>query len=303
MYLTPLLNHFTNKPIDKYIINKSFNDKGDLEIVQLHFSNEEESSKEQSSQEPKPPKIILGILGYILVKDEDKDTIRTFRMTPLKSCKDVFPIIMANVKNLFGIVSNFYNVVLVEEKPHLIQLYNNSIFLTEYMKGKENYLFNNYNFLNSIRKIIAFNYLMCVPFPVNSRFENNILVEPYHLNTNGGTCIKDTKNSTSVFYIYVNETLKVEKQYTKKFIDDEINVPKSIINRYFEKSDELFQKYVGDIARDIDTEKLRFELVKIVNLYNPDYIPWTNAVYNRFLSSKEMSLSIFEVEQRNFGTF
>ena len=61
-----------------------------------------------------------------------------------------------------------------------------------------------------------------------------------------------------------------------------MDVPKNVLNKWFDGSLEVFYKEVKNLIRGIDADDLRSKLIDIVNFYNNDYVSWVNVVYERF---------------------
>jgi endonuclease III-like uncharacterized protein len=80
----------------------------------------------------------------------------------------------------------------------------------------------------------------------------------------------------SILYLYsINEK---SYYYNNKKMD----VPKNVLNKWFDGSLEVFYKEVKNLIRGIDADDLRSKLIDIVNFYNNDYVSWVNVVYERF---------------------
>lgn len=177
--------------------------------------------------------------------------------------KNLFPLIINEIKPIFSILNVRYNIVLIDGIKYLAYKNYNNIPLEEYVKES--------NYKNSLahldlQRLFVFNWLMCL----GSNYENNIYVFP---NSNNPHLI-NVKKSTNVFFISI-------KEHSFKYLSTDCIISRHIIKEYFNNSEEQFYKIAKNMVRDIDINALRQEMNKIVNKYDNDFIGWVNVVYDR----------------------
>jgi hypothetical protein len=183
-------------------------------------------------------------------------------------CKNLFPLILNEVKTFFEIPKIYYNIVLIDSQKYLAYENLNNVSLLEYSETID---IKNESLLFQLQRIFAFNFLMCI----NSNYENKIKVFPNNTNP----FIVDMKNTKSVIFKSINE-----KSFKYDILYHEI--PKSILERWFEGSLENFRKVVKDMVNEIDPDSFRQETLKIVRKYDESYVPWVNSIYLNIRNAK-----------------
>lgn len=293
MYYKTFLHDYTRKSIDKCIRNKIYNEEGVLSKVEIHFGVRKLLFKVKPYKSDFPlilsnVKLLLKIptIMYDVTYIEDKPYLIYLDKSSVK-LSDYLNYNIKKYKERLTYTSldsesdNSEDEIPFESRapysvPYKIPEGKN---ITSYYS----YLNNSSLLLLRFRQLIAFNWVMCLSYPHNVKVENNILVEPYFYEPCEAF---DTYGSDAVVFIYTNEDLNINTQYTKKFISGDFDTPKTIIREYFNNSQELFYEHVSRIVMNIDPNKLKFELLKIVNYHNKEYIPWVNLVYERVLNAK-----------------
>jgi hypothetical protein len=193
--------------------------------------------------------------------------------------KNEFPLIIDCVKPYFNIINTGYNVVLINNEKYLIYKHNNEMILSEYT-NKINYKFDSYKNIklkNDIKKIIIFNWLMCIANGTYADFEQRVLVKNLNPLINLEEC-------DSVLYLYTFN----EKNCSINLDDKSLSIPQTTLNRWFDGSLENFYTETKNLIRGMDADSLKSKLSDIVNYYNNDYISWVNAVFERFRFVKNL---------------
>ena len=116
-----------------------------------------------------------------------------------------------------------------------------------------------------MRNIFAFRYLVCL----NCNFENKIDVRP---------------GNDNPFPISCRETAFS--------LDNESNtsrIPKSIIKRWFNGSDEILTDTAKELIADRDITFIKFKIQDIINTYESGrHMGWCNSVYDKMLMVKNI---------------
>jgi len=207
----------------------------------------------------------------------------------LDKFKNNFSFILNAVKPSFSFnYIEFYKLKFDSENntnEYIGHITSNEITLNDLSsdKIKENIIY--------IRRILTFNWLMCVNQNDISEVKHNLKACPFVKSD-----IADVKNSSNLIFYYINEDLPLkylhnDKNPSKYLISGSKDLPMTIIKEFFSGSKELFYKYVSMIAKGIDPNKLKFKLESIVNIYDKKYTIWINLVYNRFMNAKDIALS------------
>ncbi len=203
--------------------------------------------------------------------------------------KNEFGLILNKIKPYFNLIYNIFYKLELDGNKYLMYKSINDISLLEF----EKFNVNSKKIINSniteIRKILVFNWLMCVNQNTLSEVKNNIRITTFSDNR-----VINFKNISSchlnLIFNYFNESLEFNNMYSKKYLTSgSKDLPKTIIKEYFDNSIELFYDYVCFIMDGIDPTNLKIELLKIVRKYNQEYIPWVNVVYERLLSAKNLT--------------
>lgn len=238
----------------------------DKHIIEKIYQEKEGSGSKRETPEPSFSKLIRIKLG------EDK-IYNCYKFT------NELTLIVDLIKKYFFIRRNFYDVVSITNEKNIKELYiiyeyENDITLMEYKSDnkKIGYLVN-----DSIKRIIAFNWLLCIKRGTNN-IENKIFVR------SGIKHLTRVKECRSVI-LFTNP----EKNY---YLNSEtsFDIPKHILNEWFEGKIENFYISMKEMIRGIDENYFREELKKIIGLYNNDYLYWLNSVIERFRFVKNMDL-------------
>jgi hypothetical protein len=181
-----------------------------------------------------------------------------------------FPLILDSVKRYFNVFPTLYNVGIIDNKKYLLSPYKNDISLEEYVTYRRTA--KNESNIHDIRNIFVFNWIMCV------KNSYDIYVRPF-----SSVDFLDTKKCDSVIFFSKGEK-------TFHYFEEKSDVPKLIISEWFDKSVELFYEYAINMIKNIDCDKFRFEITKIILGYkNQEYLSWLNVVYNRIRNIHQMS--------------
>lgn len=180
------------------------------------------------------------------------------------------PLIIDSLKNYFYVNKTRYNIGEIDNKKYLFYESTNEIPFTEFNKNnKESELIKSH-----IRKIIIFQYLMCIK-PLNSSIENNIFVK------SNNSLITKIEECDSLISFY---TFNENDYYMD--INKSPEIPKILINSWFNGDLNFFNECIKQNLNGIDANTLRNKLNDIVSFYNSDYKCWINSVFNRVLNLK-----------------
>lgn len=294
MYYNQPLGDYNKDGIDitKYIVNIYSDEKGDIHDITI----------------------------------KTKENYYSFGIIPQNiESKSDFSMILTNAKILFSIPYLEYNLVRIsknsKEQKYLIFNGSEYIHFREYIKHRK---IKSYN-LYKLRRLICFNWLMNVKIPLCSKkLISNMRVQHEY----SSFCITDIKNTDDVSFYFINEELasksnikdsefhtspeslkleidklfsniKIIRDYfkdenefrnleSKIFKDENPTSNEGVLERYKVSLRNSFIKRVLDLIEKIDPEKVKYELLKIVQEYNEDYIPWVNLVYERILNAKKL---------------
>lgn len=212
---------------------------------------------------------------YIIQKYYKKDKLYEVELNIQDNLKlnliklNKFVLILNEVKDKFFISKIYYNIVSIYGEDYIAYEKLDIIPLLEYTKH------NNINgkiLKLNLQRLFVFNWLMCI----NNNLEHKIYTFPARNLDN----ITETKTSKNVYFITVNE-----KSF--KYSPDECQISQTILKKYFEDSNEKFEDLAKMMVRNINMDKLRTELLKIVKKYDESYISWVNVVYKRLSDFKE----------------
>jgi hypothetical protein len=114
-------------------------------------------------------------------------------------------------------------------------------------------------FIEEIRKVFAFRWLMCL----NNNFENTIEVR------------------TGVGINYPISCRENTFNYDSSSVSTRI--PKTIIHTWFENKDELVDTTISILIKEKDLSVLRFEIQKIIKKFDKHLISWNNSIFEKLL--------------------
>lgn len=174
------------------------------------------------------------------------------------------PLILDSIKKYFYLGKNNYILVTIKGVKYIINKNYNQISIKDYIS-----LNDSKNIEHLIRKIFAFNWIMCVKNGMCLSYEKNILVKSLNpLVTRVNEC------STSLILYTIGES-----GYISDISKDVIST--TILNKWFDGKIEIFYKVARNLLEGIDIDFFRNRFVEIINFYNKDYIGWSNSVYER----------------------
>lgn len=200
-------------------------------------------------------------LVKIKLKSNDGITLNVLKY------KTPFIFMLNEMKKHFRCIHKVeYNIATINDIDYLLYEDYDNISLANYIE-KSDYK-KRLSAELEIQMLFAFNWLMCV----NNNYENRINVFTY---TNFYKCL-DIYKTNKVYFQSVGE-----KSYNKNFKYD---ISKFILNKYFNGSMENFNKIVSILISEIDPNKVKFEMEKVVKKYDESYMWWVNIVYEKLLS-------------------
>lgn len=189
-----------------------------------------------------------------------------------------YPLILDRVKKFFKIFRTRYYYTQIEGTRYLARLPFKEISLDEYIKlftssdiSHKNKITNiglRASFINEIQRLIAFNWVMCIPTVNNT--ESKIYVR----------ALNPTHNidRNTIVYPYTCNERDFARDVSSCDISDKT------LNRWFDGSRELFYAHVRKIVKGIDIVKFKSEFEKIILMTNSLLVPWVNIVYDRMVS-------------------
>jgi hypothetical protein len=184
------------------------------------------------------------------------------------------PLILDSIKPYFYLIKTKYNIVLIENVKYLMYECENEITLSKYMSSKNDNCF----LMENVRRRIVFNWLMCIKKCSKSYYEENIYIKTYNPLI---TRVEECSNLLKFFTINEND------YYTDILKNSEI--PKSVLDEWFNGSYEIFYSYVQELLKGIDVNILRSKISNIIGFYNGEYAYWLNSVYDRILNAKNLN--------------
>jgi hypothetical protein len=188
--------------------------------------------------------------------------------------KNELPLIIDRIKKVFSICPTNYNIVKIDDIKYLSFMNFNDVNFKDY---KINNLNRKWCYEDNIRKIIIFNWLMCIK-NLDITLENRIYVRPY----NFSFCIDPLKCRNVLL-------LSTSENDFYPILNTKAEIPTSTVKEWFKGSIDFFYEVVSDVLQEIDVDILRSTLTEIINKYNNDYMPWLNSVYNRITNAKYLS--------------
>lgn len=184
------------------------------------------------------------------------------KLIPVKilKYKNEIPIIIDECKPLFGLkkvgkhkamIKDIQVVIVRYQGDISLKRYLNDMLLTPEKTGKY--------FIEEIRKVFVFRWLMCL----NNNWENTIEVR-----TGSGinypiSCRENTFN-------YDASSLSTR-------------IPKTIMNIWFDGSEDMIDIITQSFLKDKDLSVLRFEIQKIINKFDKQLISWNNSIFDKIL--------------------
>jgi hypothetical protein len=175
------------------------------------------------------------------------------------------PLIVDLVKKYFLIFKNYYNIVLINKEKYIIYEYEYEILLSDYLSKNDKVSFLT---MDNIKRIIAFNWLMCI-----KRFSN---IQDKIYVKSGIRHLTNVKECSLVMLI-----TKPEKNYHWDVNNHNADISQNMLNQWFGGKLENFYSIVKEIIKGIDIKYFRSDIAKIINTYDNDYIFWSNAVIER----------------------
>jgi hypothetical protein len=207
---------------------------------------------------------------YSCIKSEDDHILYIWtknqkgepKLIPVKILryKNDIPIIIDECKPLFGIKKVGKHKAILKSVPIILIRYQGDISLKRYLidtmltpekTGKY--------FIEEIRKVFAFRWLMCL----NNNFENTIEVR------------------TGVGINYPISCRENTFNYDSSSVSTRI--PKTIIHTWFENKDELVDTTISILIKEKDLSVLRFEIQKIIKKFDKHLISWNNSIFEKLL--------------------
>jgi hypothetical protein len=186
--------------------------------------------------------------------------------------KNDIPLILDITKKMFCIYNCDYVIGKIEGEKYLIYKNDNNVSLNDYLQHNEK---RNISYL--VKLIFVFNWIMCVKNGLCLSYENNIFIKSLN------PFVSDTvecKNFIQAFSIN-------ENNFT--YDADKVISP-TILNKWFDGEVENFYNLARNMLNGINADVFRGKFKEIINFYNPEYIPWSNTVYERISFIKNMEL-------------
>ncbi len=172
--------------------------------------------------------------------------------------KDDVPLIADELKRIFGVSPIGKHRVRYFGDECIINKYVNDIPIEEFMKYVVDKSTLTPLFINEMRNIFAFRYLVCL----NCNYENKINIRtdsvPYPISYQETT-----------FSLFADKS--------------SCRIPKTIIKEWFDNDDMIFYDTVNLIMKDKDPMLIKFEVESIIRKYNDKYIGWVNSIYDRIM--------------------
>ncbi len=182
------------------------------------------------------------------------------------------PLIIDKIKSYFYLINTRYNIGEIDNVKYLYYEYSNEIPFSQFKdENKENFFV-----ISNMRRIIIFQYLMCIK-PLNCSIENNIFVR-----SNNPLITRPQECNFLLHFYTVNEN-DYFMDLNKGF-----EIPNTLINTWFDGDINIFNECISQSLKGIDANVLRNKLSDIVKFYNDDYKYWINSVYNRVLNFKNI---------------
>lgn len=226
----------------------------------------------------------IGSLDKIIIDKQYNENNKLESVILNNSCKykvfpykNELPLILDLIKKYFYISRTKYDIVYIDKSLYYIFENDNSISLSYYLSklGK----CENYNIKESVKRILAFNWLMCIKNGYSLMFEDDIIIK------SDNKMVSKIEECDSLLYCYsYNENDFVIVKNGKS------DIPKNALNKWFDGSLEEFYKVVKSMIQGIEADFMRSKILDIVNEYNNDYVVWVNAVYERFRFIKNLKL-------------
>lgn len=187
--------------------------------------------------------------------------------------KNKLPLIINNFKEHFNISKIYYNIVTIDNIKYYAYRNNNNIPLQEYLLTNDiKYKLPYYQ----IRNNLAFNWLMCL----NLNYEKNL----YVFANNSDPFITDMKTTKNIIVKFINE--KSFKTNTDNHV-----ISKSILDKYFNGSEEEFRDVVKDLVDEVDPDIFRSKVKEIIEEIDPQFLTWLNSVYKNIVFAKQFNYS------------
>jgi hypothetical protein len=188
---------------------------------------------------------------------------------------DIFILILDEIKGYFKIPYTTKLKAYINGLPVLVSLYRNEININKFNSNDIHEVYgplnikslkNSASFMNEIRRLFAFRFIMCLSSNTeckidvivkklnNKLFMNNIL----DTNTYLPICIRESS--------YLNSS-----NFSDKIIKaDSTNIPLTVIEKWFEGSKEIAYETIQNLLFGTDFTKFKMMLVDIIQKYIKD---------------------------------
>ncbi len=192
-----------------------------------------------------------------------------------------FPLIIDELKDIFGLTRMFYHQCTIDNKEYIIcRQWDCDTTLAAYSKHPDHFPENAF-FLKEIRRIFAFRSVFFLSFNSDaSVYVTPLGVSLYNKVIRQNTALPisriETKYNIIKHTTVVVENTKVQNGFFKTHGD----VPKYIISKYFNNDYDMFYEEVLKMRSEISAIDLKFKMRELIKKYEPNnYIDWENAVY------------------------
>jgi hypothetical protein len=182
-------------------------------------------------------------------------------LTKILKYKNEIPIIIDEMKPLFGIKKVGKHKASIRGFPIILIRYQGDVSLKRYMNdstftpekmGK--------SFIQEIRRLFAFRSLVCL----NNNYENTLEVR-----TGSG----------------INHPISCrENNFNYDSCSKATRIPRTIVRTWFEDDIGLAEESILNLIKDKDLSILRFDIQKIIMKFDKQLISWNNAIFEKMLT-------------------